>query len=160
MSLRIGHGYDVHQLKEGLPLIIGGESIPFSKGILAHSDGDILAHAIADSILGALTLGDLGHFFPENDEWENISGLMMLKHIKKLLIKDKRQFIIQNIDSTIILQEPKLSSYIELMRNNISNALDIDISQISIKATTTDKLGFAGQGQGLAVEAICLIKNE
>ena len=84
----------------------------------------------------------------------------MLKHIKKLLIKDKRQFIIQNIDSTIILQEPKLSSYIELMRNNISNVLDIDISQISIKATTTDKLGFAGQGQGLAVEAICLIKNE
>ena len=160
MSYKIGQGYDVHQLKADLPLILGGVKIKYHKGVVAHSDGDILAHAIADSILGALTLGDLGHFFPENDEWENISGLMMLKHIKKLLIKDKRQFIIQNIDSTIILQEPKLSSYIELMRNNISNALDIDISQISIKATTTDKLGFAGQGQGLAVEAICLIKNE
>ena len=160
MSYKIGQGYDEQQLKANLPLILGGVQIKYHKGVVAHSDGDVLAHAIADSILGALTLGDLGHFFPENDECENISGLMMLKHIKKLLIKDKRQFIIQNIDSTIILQEPKLSSYIELMRNNISNVLDIDISQISIKATTTDKLGFAGQGQGLAVEAICLIKNE
>ena len=160
MSYKIGQGYDVHQLKEKLPLILGGVKIKYHKGVVAHSDGDVLAHAIADSILGALSIGDLGKFFPENDEWNNVSGLMMLKHIKKLLITDKRQFIIQNIDSTIILQEPKLFSYIELMRNNISNALDIDISQISIKATTTDKLGFAGLGQGLAVEAICLIKNE
>ena len=160
MSYKIGQGYDVHQLKADLPLILGGVKIKYHKGVVAHSDGDVLAHAIADSILGALTLGDLGHFFPENNEWENVSGLMMLKEIRKLLITDKHQFVIQNIDSTIILQEPKLSSYVELMRNNISNALDIDMSQISIKATTTDKLGFAGLGQGLAVEAICLIKNE
>ena len=160
MSYKIGQGYDVHQLKVNLPLILGGVKIDYHKGVVAHSDGDVLAHAIADSILGALTLGDIGQFFPENDKWKNASGLMMLTHIKKLLITDNCQFIIQNIDSTIILQEPKLSSYIELMRNNISNALDIDISQISIKATTTDKLGFTGLGKGLAVEAICLIKNE
>ena len=159
MSYKIGQGYDAHQLKANLPLILGGVKIKHHKGVVAHSDGDVLAHAIADSILGALALGDIGHFFPENDKWANASGLMMLTHIKKLFKQDNRQIIIQNIDSTIILQEPKLSTYINLMRNNISNALDIDISQISIKATTTDKLGFIGSGKGLAVEAICLIKN-
>ena len=160
MSYKIGQGYDVHQLKENLPLILGGVQINFHKGVVAHSDGDVLAHAIADSILGALAIGDLGTFFPEQSKWENISGLTILKHVKKLLKSHNQEFIIQNIDSTIILQSPKLSPYIEQMRNNISNALDIDKSQISVKATTTDKLGFIGSGQGLAVEAICLIKNE
>ena len=139
---------------------MGGVNIDYHKGVVAHSDGDVLIHAIIDSILGALAIGDLGTIFPNNSKWENASGLTMLQHIKKLLTLRNQKFIIINIDSTIILQTPKLSSYVQLMRKNISDALGINITQISIKATTTDKLGFIGDGQGLAVESICLIKNE
>ena len=160
MSYRVGKGYDVHQLEEGLPLILGGIKIDYNKGVVAHSDGDVLIHAIIDSILGALAIGDLGKFFPNTQKWKNVSGLTMLKYIKKLLNFENHQFIIVNIDSTIILQEPRLSPYIDIMKNNISKALDINIAQISIKATTTDKLGFIGLGDGLAAESICLIKNE
>ena len=160
MAYRIGKGYDVHQLQPKLPLILGGVNIDYHKGVVAHSDGDVLIHAIIDSILGALAIGDLGTIFPNNSKWENASGLTMLQHIKKLLTLRNQKFIIINIDSTIILQTPKLSSYVQLMRKNISDALGINITQISIKATTTDKLGFIGDGQGLAAESICLIKNE
>jgi len=160
MSYRVGTGYDVHQLEEGLPLILGGIKIDYNKGVVAHSDGDVLIHAIIDSILGALAIGDLGKFFPNTQKWKNVSGLTMLKYIKKLLNFENHQFIIVNIDSTIILQDPQLSPYIDIMKNNISKALDINIAQISIKATTTDKLGFIGLGDGLAAESICLIKNE
>ena len=159
MSYRIGKGYDVHQIKVGKPLILGGVSIPYEKGVVAHSDGDILLHAIIDSLLGALALGDIGALFPNSKEWKNISGLLMLKKVKAF-IASKYRITIINIDSTIILEEPKLSSYIDEMKRNISNILEIDITQISIKATPTDKLGFIGSGNGLAAESICLIKNE
>jgi len=160
MSYRIGQGYDVHQLKENLPLVLGGVKIDYHKGIVAHSDGDVLIHAIIDSILGALAIGDLGKFFPATDKWKNSSGLSMLQYINKLLRLDNHQFIIINIDSTIILHKPQLSPYLDMMKENVSKALELNSSQISIKATTTDKLGFIGSGSGVAAESICLIKNE
>ena len=160
MSYRIGKGYDVHQLQENLPLILGGIHIKHHKGILAHSDGDILVHAIIDSILGALAVGDLGKFFPNTEKWKNISGLIMLQHIKKLLSFQDNKFLIINIDATIILQTPKLSNYIEKMKKNIAESLEINIEQISIKATTTDKLGFIGSEKGIAAESICLLKYD
>ena len=156
MSFRIGQGYDVHQLKSGHPLIIGGINIPHTKGIVAHSDGDVLIHAIIDAMLGATNLGDLGQHFPSSQDWQDASGIDMLTHISQI-IKNKFSTIeIYNIDATIILEEPKLSSYISKMQNNIMNALDVQ--NISIKATTTDQLGFIGKKQGIAAMAICLIK--
>ncbi len=156
MSFRIGQGYDVHQLKSGHPLIIGGLNIPHSKGIVAHSDGDVLIHAIIDAMLGAVNLGDLGQHFPSSKDWQNASGLDMLNHIYKI-IKNKFPTIeIYNIDVTIILERPKLSSYIAQMQNNLIDCLDTQ--NISIKATTTDQLGFIGDEKGVAAMAICLIK--
>ena len=159
MSYRIGKGYDAHQLKEKLPFILGGVNIDYDKGVVAHSDGDVLIHAIIDSILGALALGNIGEFFPNTQEWENASGLLMLKKVKDFIFS-KYKLTIINIDSTIILEEPKVSLYIDEMKHNISATLEIDITQISIKATTTDKLGFIGLGKGLAAESICLIKHD
>ena len=158
MSYRIGQGYDIHQLKSGLPLIIGGVNITHSKGILAHSDGDILIHAIIDSLLGASNLGDLGTHFPATDDWNDASGLYLLECINKLILKKFPEFKIFNIDSTIILETPRLSHYIHDMKLNISNILNINIDTISIKATTTDKLGPIGIEQGIAVQSICLIQ--
>ena len=156
MSFRIGQGYDVHQLKSGHPLIIGGLNIPHSKGIVAHSDGDVLIHAIIDAMLGTVNLGDLGQHFPSSKDWQNASGLDMLNHIYKI-IKNKFPTIeIYNIDVTIILERPKLSSYIAQMQNNLIDCLDTQ--NISIKATTTDQLGFIGDEKGVAAMAICLIK--
>lgn len=157
MSYKIGQGFDVHQLESGLPFILGGVEIDFNKGIKAHSDGDILIHAIIDSILGALNLGDIGAHFPSNSKWKNISGSIMLKHVGELLFKKKYNIV--NIDTTIIAQAPKLVSYIQGMKSNISNVLKIDQNKISIKATTTDYLGFIGRGEGIATQAICLIQN-
>ena len=165
MSYRIGQGYDVHQLKPELPLILGGVIIPHYKGIEAHSDGDILVHAIIDAILGAYHLGDIGKLFPNNRETHNMSGLSMLETIKYRLdnltsfhIND--QFAIQNIDATIILQAPKLSKHIELMEKNICKSLGLQYGNVSIKATTTDYLGFIGQEEGIACLAICSCKKE
>ena len=158
MSYRIGQGYDVHQLKSNLSLIIGGVNITHTKGILAHSDGDILIHAIIDSLLGACNLGDLGMHFPATNDWSNASGLAMLEFINKLIIKKFPKFKILNIDSTIILEAPKISHYINDMKLNISNTLNINIDAISIKATTTDKLGPIGLEQGVAAKSICLIQ--
>ena len=158
MSLRIGHGYDVHQLKEELPLIIGGESIPFSKGILAHSDGDILIHTIIDAMLGSTNLGDIGTLFPNQERWKNASGTSMLEITYKYICDKYPNFQIINIDSTIILQEPKIGQYKTKMKNNIAEILNIDINAISIKGTTTDYLGFVGTGLGIAAEAVCLVE--
>lgn len=157
MSYKIGQGFDVHQLELDLPLILGGVEIDFNKGIKAHSDGDILIHAIIDSLLGALNLGDIGSHFPSNNKWKNVSGSIMLRYIEQLLLKKKYNIV--NIDTTIVVQAPKLSSYIQDMKSNISAVLKINQNKISIKATTTDHLGFIGNGKGIAAQAICLIYN-
>lgn len=152
--VRIGEGYDVHKLVEGRDLILGGVKIPYEKGLLGHSDADVLLHAIMDSLLGALALGDIGKYFPDNDDkYKGISSIMLLKEVKKVI----GNVIINNIDATIICQKPKLRDYIDVMRKNISNALDINIDRISIKATTEEGLGFTGSGEGIAARAICLI---
>jgi len=168
MSYRIGQGYDVHQLKPELSLILGGVNIPHHKGIEAHSDGDVLIHAIIDAILGAYHLGDIGKFFPNNSTTHNMSGLFMLEKIKHILDdinpnptnKFNHNFSIQNIDATIILQAPKLSKHIELMEKNICKSLGLAHGNVSIKATTTDYLGFIGQEEGIACLAVCLIAKE
>jgi|TARA_B100001540_G_C15651869_1_gene571460 2-C-methyl-D-erythritol 2,4-cyclodiphosphate synthase len=158
MSYKIGQGYDVHQLKANLPLILGGVNIPHSKGILAHSDGDILIHSIIDAILGACNKGDIGSIFPNNDSSKNMSGLLMLETIRHDL-KIGLNIFISNIDATIILQTPKLLPYIESMKNNIAHSLEINPKFISIKATTTDYLGVIGQEKGIACLAVCLLNE-
>ena len=158
MSFKIGQGYDVHQLKDNIPLYIGGVNIKHTKGIVAHSDGDILIHVIIDAIFGACNLGDLGQHFANTDEWENVSGLFMLTHALKIVKHKFSSFKIINIDSTIILQTPKMSNYIQLMKENIATTLEMSIDDLSIKATTTDKLGFVGLEKGIAAQAVCLIE--
>jgi len=158
MSFRIGQGYDVHQLKQGLPLIIGGVDIPHKKGVVAHSDGDVLIHAIIDAMLGAFNLGDLGKLFPNSSEWENASSLKMLQFSYDFIINKFPNASILNIDSTIILEKPKLSSYLSQMKLNITNILPISGADISIKATTADQLGFIGLEQGISSQAVCLVK--
>jgi len=158
MSYKIGQGYDVHQLKANLPLILGGVNIPHSKGVLAHSDGDILIHSIIDAILGACNKGDIGSIFPNNDSSKNMSGLLMLETIRDNL-KIGINIFISNIDATIILQTPKLLPYIESMKNNIAHSLEINPKFISIKATTTDYLGIIGQEKGIACLAVCLLNE-
>ena len=160
MSYRIGQGYDVHQLKPKLSLILGGVNIPHNKGIVAHSDGDILIHSIIDAILGACNLGDIGTLFPNNDTYKDISGLLMLKKVKEYINTNKHNLSIQNIDSTIILQKPQLSPYIKSMKENIAQSLEINSTLISIKATTTDYLGFIGKEEGIVCLAVCLINEE
>ncbi|KAJ49957.1 2-C-methyl-D-erythritol 2,4-cyclodiphosphate synthase [Clostridium tetanomorphum] len=155
--MRIGMGYDVHKLIENRKLIIGGVTIPYEKGLLGHSDADVLAHAIMDSLLGAAALGDIGRHFPDNDcKYKDISSIELLVEVNKL-IKGKFYKII-NIDATIIAQQPKMAPYIEEMRNNIAKALQISLDMINIKATTEEKLGFTGRGEGIAAQSICLIE--
>lgn len=152
---RIGEGYDVHKLVEGRKLILGGVDVPYEKGLLGHSDADVLIHAIMDAILGSLALGDIGKHFPDTDDkYKNISSMSLLKEVKKIIGDVK----ICNIDSTIICQKPKLANYIDDMRKNISGVLDIDINQISVKATTEEGMGFTGEGQGIAVKSIVLVE--
>ena len=158
MSFKVGQGYDVHQLAPELPLFIGGVNIKHSLGVVAHSDGDILIHAIIDSILGACNLGDLGKHFPSTEKWLNASGLSMLESTHQIILDAFPKFKIINIDSTIILEKPKLSQYIEQMKCNIASSLKMDINSLSIKATTTDKLGPIGLEQGIAAKAVCLIQ--
>ncbi len=156
---KVGIGYDVHQLKKGEQLILGGVSIDSDYGILGHSDGDVLVHSIIDSILGASAQGDIGTFCPSSDSrLENYSSLKMLNTIYDKAIKDK--FIINHIDSVIILQKPNISNFIEEMKSNILSNIDIDKSSISIKATTTDQLGFIGKGKGIACQAIATLINK
>lgn len=157
--MRIGLGYDVHRLVEKRDLIIGGVNIPYEKGLLGHSDADVLLHAISDSILGAAALGDIGTHFPDTDErYKGISSLTLLKEVG-LLIKNKGYELI-NIDATIIAQKPKMAPYIKSMRENISAVLNIDIDQINIKATTEEGLGFTGENLGISSQSICLLNRK
>ena len=160
MIYRIGQGIDVHQLDEGPPLIIGGISIPYNKGSIGHSDGDVLFHSIVDALLGALSLGDIGTYFPSNDlKWKDANSQIFLEYTYKILINKK--FKIENIDTTIILQKPIINPYIKEMKENIKSLLSLNMDQISIKATTTDKLGFIGSSKGICVISnILLISNE
>ncbi len=156
--MRIGTGYDVHRLVEERALILGGVLVPYEKGLLGHSDADVLLHAIMDALLGAAALGDIGKHFPDSDEkYKGISSIALLKEVKQLL--DSELFIVENIDATIIAQRPKLAPYIQEMRANIAEALQIDISQVNIKATTEEGLGFTGSGAGIAAQAVCLLEN-
>ncbi len=155
--MRIGHGYDVHKLVPERKLILGGVEIPYSLGLLGHSDADVLLHAIMDSLLGAACLGDIGTHFPDSDEkYEGISSIKLLKNVCTML--REKNYEIQNIDSTIIAQKPKLSPYILDMRKNISNACGIDIEKINVKATTEEGLGFTGNLEGISVHAVCIIE--
>ncbi len=157
--MRIGHGYDVHRFSEGDNIIIGGVKIPFSKKLLAHSDGDVLVHAIADSLLGACAERDIGYHFPDSDEkYKNINSLVLLKEVGQIL--NNKGYHISNIDSTIVAQAPKMLPYIEQMRINIANALGISVDQINIKATTEEKLGFTGRGEGISAHSISLILSK
>lgn len=156
--MRTGMGYDVHRLVEGRDLIMGGVKIPYEKGLLGHSDADVLLHAISDSLLGAAALGDIGKHFPDTDEkYKGANSLMLLSEVGKLL--DNEGYIIQNIDATIVAQAPKMRPHIDTMRANIAEALSIDISQVSVKATTEEGLGFTGTGEGISAFSICLIES-
>ena len=155
--MRIGHGYDVHKLVEGRKLIIGGVDIPHEKGLLGHSDADVLLHAIADSLLGAAALGDIGKLFPDNDPaYLGADSLVLLKRVSEHLWENG--FSVINVDSTVIAQAPKLAPHIQKMRENIANAIGIDVSCVSVKATTEEKLGFTGEKLGIAAHAVCLIQ--
>ncbi len=154
--MRIGHGYDVHRLVEGRKLIMGGVDIPYEKGLLGHSDADVLLHAIMDALLGAAAMGDIGKHFPDNDpRYAGADSMMLTRHVAKLLLD--AGYSIVNIDATVIAQAPKLAPYIPTMRQNIADALGIDISQVSVKATTEERLGFTGDGSGISAHAVCLI---
>ena len=156
--LRIGMGYDVHKLTEGRELIFGGVKIPYEKGLLGHSDADVLLHAIMDSLLGASALGDIGKHFPDTDpKYKGISSIELLKHVGRLL--HQHNYIIGNIDATIIAQKPKMAPHIPNMRENIATALNISIDQINVKATTEEGLGFTGEGLGISSQSICLIEK-
>lgn len=154
--MRIGHGYDVHKLCENRKLILGGVCIPYELGLLGHSDADVLLHAISDSLLGAAALGDIGKFFPDTDE--KYKGADSLKLLEQVCAKLKENgYKIENIDATVLAQRPKLRPYIDDMRTNIAAACGIDVSCVSVKATTEEGLGFTGKGEGIAAHAVCLI---
>ena len=156
MNFKIGHGYDVHQLTEGRELIIGGVNIPHKMGLLGHSDADVLLHAISDSLLGALALGDIGKHFPDTDEaYKGADSLVLLACVYELV--KAKGYEIGNIDATILAQAPKLAPYIPQMRLNIARALETEIDRVNIKATTEEKLGFTGEEKGIAAHAVCLV---
>ena len=157
-TLRIGHGYDVHRLVEGRRLILGGVDIPWEKGLLGHSDADVLVHAIMDALTGAARLGDIGKLFPDTDPaYADISSLKLLREVGRLL--SEKGFAVVNIDATLVAQAPKVSPYRNAMRKNIAAALKADISQISVKATTEEHLGFTGTGEGMAAHAVALVEK-
>lgn len=156
--MRIGSGYDVHRLVEDRDLIIGGVKIPYEKGLLGHSDADVLLHAIMDALLGAAALGDIGKHFPDTDErYKGADSMKLLAHVKELL--DEKRYFIENIDATIIAQKPKMAPHIPDMIINVATALDIRCDQVNIKATTEEKLGFTGEGLGISASAVCLLTS-
>ena len=156
MTMRIGQGYDVHAFIEGRPLILGGVSVPYGKGLAGHSDADVLLHAICDALLGAAALGDIGKHFPDTDpDYAGIDSRELLRHVSTLIRQQDLKLV--NLDCTVIAQAPKLASYIETMRENIAVDLDVVVDCISVKATTTEKLGFAGRGEGIAAMAVVLL---
>jgi 2-C-methyl-D-erythritol 2,4-cyclodiphosphate synthase len=159
MSFRIGQGVDTHQLVDGYALVIGGVSIPFEKGSKGHSDGDVLLHAIVDALLGSISLGDIGQHFPSSDDrWKDANSSVFLSHTYSLL--SEARYKIQNIDATITLQEPHLGEYIPKMRTNIATILQMDKGSVSVKATTSDHLGYCGRGEGISATAIALVLKE
>lgn len=154
--MRIGTGYDVHKLVEGRDLILGGVKIPYEKGLLGHSDADVLIHAIMDALLGAAALGDIGKHFPDSDPgYKGISSILLLKEVGRLL--KENDFAVGNIDATIIAQAPKLRPFIDEMTENVAKALEVDVSLVNIKATTEEGLGFTGEGLGISSQAVCLL---
>ena len=156
--MRIGHGYDVHKLVEGRKCIIGGVDIPSNLGLLGHSDADVLLHAISDALLGAAALGDIGkHFPPSDNAFKAADSRKLLRQVVKLL--DENGFKVGNVDSIVIAQKPKMAPFIEQMRKNIATDLGVDISFVSVKATTEEGLGFTGEGKGIAAHAVCIIEN-
>ena len=157
-KIRIGHGYDVHKLVEGRRLILGGVDIPSEKGLLGHSDADVLLHAISDSLLGAAALGDIGKHFPDTDAaYKNADSLVLLKRVNELLLS--AGYRASNVDATVIAQAPKLAMHIEQMRKNIASALGAELCDISVKATTEERLGFTGRGEGISAHAVCIIEK-
>lgn len=156
--MRIGMGYDVHKLTKGRDLMIGGVKIPYEMGLLGHSDADVLLHAVMDALLGAAALGDIGKHFPDTDTaYQGISSIKLLEHVGELL--EEKCFLIENIDATIIAQAPKMRPHIDQMRENIAKALEIDVTQVNVKATTEEGLGFTGNGEGISSQAICLLTS-
>ena len=156
--MRVGMGYDVHRLTAGRKLILGGVEIPYGKGLLGHSDADVLVHAVMDALLGAAALGDIGKHFPDTDpEYEGISSIRLLEHVGRLL--DEKGYVIENIDATIIAQRPKMRPYIDKMRENIAEALKIETDQVNVKATTEEGLGFTGSGEGISSQAVCALER-
>lgn len=156
MNIKIGHGYDVHKLAEGRDLIIGGVNIPHNLGLLGHSDADVLLHAISDSLLGALALGDIGKHFPDTDEqYKDANSLELLACVYELV--KERGYKVGNVDATVLAEEPKLAPYIPQMRLNIARALEVELDCISVKATTEEGLGFTGEKKGIAAHAVCLV---
>ena len=158
-NLRIGHGYDVHRLVADRKLILGGVNIPFNRGLEGHSDADVLVHAVMDALLGAAALGDIGKLFPDSDDaYLNISSMVLLKKVAQVL--QEAGYAVVNIDATLIAQAPKIGPYRDEMRRNIAMALGVDASQVSVKATTEEHLGFTGSGEGMAAHAVVLIEKE
>lgn len=156
--MRVGSGYDVHRLVENRKLILGGVEIPYEKGLLGHSDADVLLHAVMDALLGAAALGDIGKHFPDTDPaYSGISSLKLLERVRELL--EEHSFLIENIDATIIAQAPKMRPHIDTMRENIARALEIDVSQVNVKATTEEGLGFTGNKEGISSQAVCLLNT-
>lgn len=157
--MRIGHGYDVHRLVSGRRLILGGVNIPYEKGLLGHSDADVLTHAVMDALLGAAALGDIGQLFPDNDpNYEGADSLTLLREVCRLI--SEAGYCVGNVDATILAQAPKLMPYREEMRENLSQAMGMDVSRVSVKATTEEKLGFTGSGDGIAAHAVVLLETE
>ncbi|MCC8103643.1 MAG: 2-C-methyl-D-erythritol 2,4-cyclodiphosphate synthase [Clostridiales bacterium] len=155
--MRIGMGYDVHRLVEGRKLILGGVEIPYEKGLLGHSDADVLLHAVMDALLGAAALGDIGKHFPDTDErYRGISSVELLKQVGEML--DEQCMVIENIDATVIAQRPKLLPYMEQMKQNIAEALRLEPGRVNVKATTEEGLGFTGSGEGISAQAVCLLQ--
>lgn len=157
--MRIGHGYDVHRLAEGRELILGGVNIPYEKGLLGHSDADVLAHAVMDALLGAAALGDIGKLFPDTDPaYEGADSMVLLKRVAEVL--KEKGYAVSNVDATVVAQRPKLSAYISAMRENLARAMGAGADRVSVKATTEERLGFTGSGEGIAAHAVALITEQ
>ena len=157
--LRIGHGYDVHAFAENRKCIIGGVEIPYEKGLLGHSDADVLLHAVSDSLLGAAALGDIGKHFPDTDpQYKGADSIVLLKNVVNLI--HSKGYRVNNIDATVIAQAPKMAPYIQQMRQNIADTLDVDVDFVNVKATTEEKLGFTGRKEGISAHCVCLIEKD
>ena len=156
--MRVGMGYDVHRLVENRKLIIGGVEIPYEKGLLGHSDADVLLHAVSDALLGAAALGDIGKHFPDTEEkWKGADSMKLLERVGEML--EEKMFFVENIDATIIAQAPKMRPYIDIMRENIARVLHLNVEQVNIKATTEEGMGFTGEGKGISAQAICMVAS-